>query len=565
MATSLTSGSVHAHAREPEDRPRPAPAPAGRNVARPAVLLAVLLALTSGLVALAASTRNSTTFDEIIMMAGGARGYETGRWDLTPEHPPLTQYLYGLPVWLANPTLAPEMPLAEGETLPFGYRYYWSQQFFWLVGNDAERIAFLGRIPAALCAVAMVLLVFAFAGRTFGPVAGVFAAGTVAFLPDLIAHSGVAYNDVPLALGYLAALWAADSAARKPGLLRGALFGLLFGLALGVKFSAVVIGPAAVALLIAEGLGRGRDGAWAKRLGPAVLAASATTYLTLVAIYRGDPTLAEFFYGLDFTFGHVSDGHGAAAYLLGQTSTEGWWYYFPVAFLYKTPAALHLLLLAGLIAFARSSRVAWRDAMRAPLRMPVIALVAFGAALFASNLAIGFRYALPVVPILCVIAAAGVARLWEGSGRKVRAALVALLVWQAASVLSYYPYFLAYTSEYGPGRDEGHRLLVDSSLDWGQGLLAVRDWMQAENVDRIYLSYFGSAIPAGYGLDYVPLASFFPLGAPGPAPEVEPEWMVVSATNLRGVYLPGDPFSVLRGREPDTVLAHTMMVYRIRE
>jgi 4-amino-4-deoxy-L-arabinose transferase-like glycosyltransferase len=564
MATSLTSGLSRAHARATEHS-RPETAPATRTAARPAVLLALAFALVSGLLAMAASTRNSTTFDEIVMMAGGARGYETGRWDLTPEHPPLTQYLYGLPIWLSNPTLAPEMPFAEGEALPFGYRYYWSQQFFWLAGNDPERLAFLGRIPAALCAVAMVLLVFGFANRHFGPVAGTFAAGTVAFLPDLLAHSGVAYNDVPLALGYLAALWAADAAARRPGIRTGAVFGLLFGLALGVKFSAVVIGPAAVALLVAEGISRGKDGKWARSVAPAVLAATAATYLTLVAIYRGDPTLAEFFYGLDYTFGHVSEGHGASAYLLGQTSTEGWWYYFPVAFLYKTPAALHLLLLAGLVAFARSARTGWRDALRAPLRMPVIALVAFGAALFASNLAIGFRYALPVVPILCLIAAAGVARLWEVSARPARALLVVLLVWQAGSVISFYPYFLAYTSEYGSGRDEGHRLLVDSSLDWGQGLLAVRDWMQAEDVDRIYLSYFGSAIPAGYGLDYVPLASFFPLRAPGPEPEVKPEWIVVSATNLRGVYLPGDPFAVLRGREPDTVLAHTMMVYRIIE
>lgn len=563
MATSLTSG-FHAHARETSPD-RPAGPATGRPLARPAVLLALAFALTSGLLALAASTRNSTTFDEIIMMAGGARGYETGRWDLTPEHPPLTQYLYGLPVWLSSPTLAPEMPLAEGQALPFGYRYYWSQQFFWLVGNNPEHVALLGRIPAALLAVGMVLLVFAFANRHFGPVAGVFAAGTVAFLPDVLAHSGVAYNDMPLALGYLAAMWAADVAARRPGLRTGAVFGFLFALALGVKFSAVVIGPAAVALLVAEAISRGRDADWARRVAPAVLAAAATTYLTLVAIYRGDPALAEFFYGLDFTFGHVSQGHGAAAYLLGQTSTEGWWYYFPVAFLYKTPAALHLLLLAGLFGFARSAATGWRDALRAPLRMPVIALAAFGAALFASNLAIGFRYALPVVPILCLIAAAGVARLWHGAARPARAALAALLVWQAVSVISYYPYFLAYTSEYGPGRDEGHRLLADSSLDWGQGLLAVRDWMREQDVDRIYLSYFGSAIPAGYGLDYVPLASFFPLGAPGPAPEVDPEWIVVSATNLRGVYLPGDPFATLRGREPDTVLAHTMMVYRIRD
>jgi hypothetical protein len=145
-----------------------------------------------------------------------------------------------------------------------------------------------------------------------------------------------------------------------------------------------------------------------------------------------------------------------------------------------------------------------------------------------------------------------------------RGLAVALVVLFGASSLSYYPFFLSYVSEYGPGRDRGDLVLLDSSLDWGQGLLALRDFMQQESIESVYLSYFGSADPAGYGIDYVPLASFFPLDA-RPAPPSTPQWAAISATNLHGIYLGGDVFADLLARTPERVLANTIFLYRLHD
>jgi hypothetical protein len=113
-------------------------------------------------------------------------------------------------------------------------------------------------------------------------------------------------------------------------------------------------------------------------------------------------------------------------------------------------------------------------------------------------------------------------------------------------------------------RDDGYRVLVDSSLDWGQGLLQLRDYLRREGIPRVYLSYFGSALPDGYGIDYVPLASFFPLPPPAaPADRARPSVVVISATNLVGNHLQGDPFAALRQRRPDHVVGHVMFVYRL--
>jgi hypothetical protein len=545
------------------------PTPARRSFfAKHARWLLALIVVTSTLVTVAASRRNSTTFDEIVLIAGGARGYALGVFDLAPEHPPLMQYVYGLPAHLMNPALP-----AEVEVRPpgLGFRYVYARDFFWASGNDGERIAFAARLPAALIGALLVLVTFAFTNARFGPQAGLLGAGLIAFMPDVLGHGMVAYNDLPLALMFLTTMWAADALLRRPTASRGALLGVSFALALGVKFSAVVALPAIGLMTLAEARVRRLDRAWLAGFAQATAVALAACYVALVALYLGDFTLAEMRYGLDFTYGHVSRGHGAPAYLLGNISPEGWWYFFPAAFVLKTPVAFLLLILAATVGFARRGGAegtppAGDRMLSSGVRPIVCGAFAFAAALLVSRLAIGFRYALPLLPLFAILTAVGVTRAWMAYGNRLRAAIAVGVLWFAASSLSDYPHFLAYTSEFGAGRDRGDELLLDSSLDWGQGLIDLRSFMREENASSVYLSYFGSALPQGYGIDYVPLASYFPLPAVDrPAGAPPPRFIVVSATNLHGIYLPGDPFARLREVEPYAVLGHTLFVYRVDE
>jgi len=578
-----------------------------RGLRRFAVWGALLIALVTTLLTALASRHTSPTFDEIVLVAGGARGYQTGDFDIAPEHPPLMQYLYGLPVWLSQPDYpatrdAPDW--RQGRIRDFTFRYGYAREFYWGVQNDAERITLLGRLMGAVLAGTLVFAAFAMT-RRFGALTALVAAGLVSMLPDVLAHGGVAYNDLPLALAYLLAVWALDVAIRRPTPGQGVLAGLAIAFALGIKFSAIVLLPLAGVLLAAQFMTGPHARHWGRNVAMAAVSAVIAMYLGMVLIYRGDFALGELRYGLDFTFGHVSGGHGAPGYLLGETSLTGWWYFFPVAFLFKTPAALHVLLLAGVAGLglrargaragdradntqsdgcdaatphgsgaasddpgmAAESATAWLDRLRelagSPLRAPVLGALAFAGALITSSLVIGFRYALPVLPLLCVIVAVGVSRLWTVLQRPLRLTLAGAAVAYAASTLSFYPYFLSYTSEYGPGRDRGDEVLLDSSLDWGQGLIALRDWMRANEVPSVYLSYFGSGWPAGYGIDYVPLPSFFPLPATGPAPEPAPEYAVISATNLHGIYLANQPFAQFLEAQPVAVLAHSLKVYRL--
>ncbi len=529
--------------------------------ARWAVVAIALAGFVAGAFAYAASTRMSATFDEIILVSGGVRGLGEGRWDMITDQPPLMMYAYGAAALQAEPTRP-----AEDREWDFNARWDYARALFFGLGNDPQRLLGLARIVAAVTAALLVMSTAAFAWWAAGPVAGVLAAGLTATLPDVLAHGGVAYNDVPFALGFLLACWAMDAAVRKPGPRAGAVAGLAVVVAVGMKMSALALGPVLLALVTAEGWARRGDRDWWRELGTAAGVGVAVMYLAFVVLYRGDPTLTLLRFNFWRTVLHASGGHEAPAYLLGGLSPTGWWYYFPVVFFFKVPVVFQLLLAGGVASLAGrwlsggaslGRLIAWRG------RGALVGVLVFGAFLMRSDLNAGFRYALPVLPLFAVIAALGWQRLVLSPSRPWRPLASALIALQAIMVLSFFPHFLAFSSLAAGGRDDAHRVMVDSNIDWGQGLLELRRFMAEENVGSVYLSYFGSAPPEAYGIEYVALPSFFRLPlARTPGAEESPRFTVVSATNLHGPYLQGrDPFAPLRGRIPHAVLGHHLLVY----
>jgi len=532
--------------------------------ARTAAILIAGLSIAAAVFAGGAARRTSATFDETVLVAGGVRGVETGRWEMVTDQPPLPLYAYGLAARAAAQSLPPEGD--DGWTFEDRWRY--ARSLFFQLGNDTSSMLGRARLVAALTAAAMVAAAGAFAWWAAGPVAGGLAAAMTALLPDVLAQGGVAYNDLPLALVFLLAVWGMDVAVRRPSPVRGAVAGAAVAAALCVKLSALALGPVTAALLVFEGWHRGRDRAWWRAVAVTGAVGLLAAYVAMVVFYRGDATLTLFRFNFYRTVFHASEGHAAPAYLMGRTSDTGFWYFFPVAFFFKTPVAFQVAVIsAGLLAVRALGRPgqAWRAAVPGILawrgRGALLGSLVFTAFLVRSSLNAGFRYALPVLPLLAVTAAV----VWAGRAttKRARLGIVVVLVLQAASTLSAYPHFLAYTSLWAGGRDSGHEVLVDSSLDWGQGLLELRDFMAEEEVGRVALSYFGSAPPEAYGIEFEALPSFFRLeGGLVPGPDGPPRFTVISATNLHGLYLQGrDPFAAYRQREPFRVLAHSLFVF----
>ncbi len=211
------------------------------------------------------------------------------------------------------------------------------------------------------------------------------------------------------------------------------------------------------------------------------------------------------------------------AFLNGQFRLQGWREFFPYTFLVKTPLsvfALMALALAAALGGAGARRAApgrplW---MRAFPALPLVSLIViYAAAAVASHLNIGHRHLLPLYPpvfILCGAAgewlcASPLAGRERGWGARALAAatgvsLVALMV----ETVSFFPNYLAYFNGIVNPR-EAYRHLVDSSLDWGQELPAVRAYLEQHHArdDSTYFSYFGTSSPESYGIRARPLFS----------------------------------------------------------
>jgi hypothetical protein len=248
---------------------------------------------------------------------------------------------------------------------------------------------------------------------------------------------------------------------------------------------------------------------------------------------------------------------GQPAFLFGRYAYEGWWYYFPLAFLIKTPLGSLLLMAAALLV----SRVGMAGERRAALFLlgPVVVIFA---AMTQSKVNLGLRHILPVYPLLFVFAS----RLATLHFRRSWLGLLLLgvpLVMTALSSLKVAPHQLAYFNELVGGPEEGYRYLSDSNLDWGQDLKGLKGYIEREGLEMIYLSYFGSVPPAYYGIYYQPAPAPWEWQHPAEVlPHGRREVLAISVTNLQGVSFPEqDLYRWLYSRTPIAKIGYSIFVY----
>jgi hypothetical protein len=260
------------------------------------------------------------------------------------------------------------------------------------------------------------------------------------------------------------------------------------------------------------------------------------------------------------------------AFLLGDYSTSGWWYYFPVAFLLKTPLpTLAFLALAGGVTLARLWQPAGtQTAVRRDISALLIPALGYFAFTLTSNINLGYRFLLPVLPFFYVFIGYALAPVWRGAYRQYAVTgTLGLLGLLALGNLTIYPHYLAYFNLIAGGPQHGWRYLVDSNIDWGQDLARLPQWMAENGAGHVWLSYFGEGRPDYYGINYTGLDSFPPrLMNPQARPfyphDPAPGIYAISVTNLQGVHFANhDQFAWFREREPLDELGHSILLYEV--
>jgi hypothetical protein len=267
------------------------------------------------------------------------------------------------------------------------------------------------------------------------------------------------------------------------------------GLALATKFAAVILVPVAVVLLALGAMRSGEGSAPARtvRLAKALalLALLAVLVVEVAYLFPSDPLV--YWKGMR----RVNADHRPdyAYYLMERFRTDGWWYYFLVAFLVKTPIPALAAVAASLYPAWRRRKESWLD--DAFLALPIVAFTTFTSAL-ADNL--GIRYLLPVYPLLFVFA--GRVGIEVAGHRGWTFGAVALGAWYVGGAAFIYPNHLAYFNEAAGGPGRGHLWLDDSNIDWGEGLPQLKAYLDREGIDVVRLHYGGTASPAYHGIRF---------------------------------------------------------------
>jgi len=149
--------------------------------------------------------------------------------------------------------------------------------------------------------------------------------------------------------------------------------------------------------------------------------------------------------------------------------------------------------------------------------VPAIVLFAVNSAF--NSLQIGERHVLAAYPLLFIGAAPHLAAAIESAPWKrdpapsgsasMRwlpfAAASIVFAWTAAGTIAVAPRYLQFFNEAAGGAERGHRMLVDSNIDWGQDLIRLREYMDEHKLGSVALAYFGRVDPAVYGIEFTPL------------------------------------------------------------
>ena len=375
-----------------------------------------------------------------------------------------------------------------GAHIPSGWLYWKSGVFSGGVGNFplgqllvaapaalfahdyslwTEQHLFLFRLPGIFFGLGICFLVWRFAKRRHGAAAGLAALFFAALCPNLLAHAAVATLDLPVAFFIFLAVFLLDRCVERPGFGHVAMLAVALAAAGLMKIQALLLYPYAIVVmgLTAPRTKRGKYiASW--------LLLPVTWAVLAWIVYRHAPGKGGAFLpprlleALSGALAHAERGH--FAYLLGKYSDTGWWYYFPVAILVKTPIAQLLLAGLGLV-----RRQAHRELLLLTAPIALFLLPAM-----AGNVDIGLRHVLMVYPFLAVAAGRGAARLWDMRVLWPRFALVVLLFTVVGHAAAITPHQLSYFNFLAGGARNGHRVLIDSNYDWGQNDRSLRSYVE---------------------------------------------------------------------------------------
>lgn len=573
------------------------------------ILAIGLLVLMLGLAFFSIKDR-ANTMDELAHTPAGYSYIIKQDMRLNPEHPPLLKDLAGLSVLIGSkitktPIYFPDQTKSWQEDL--NGQWDFGRELLFRNNNDADNIIFFARLPMLLIMLVLGWYVFRWAREAYGNKAGLLALFLYSLSPTFLAHGRLVTTDVGAAAAFFISIYYLVKWLKEPTRKNMVIAGLVFGLALLTKFSLVLLIPYFIFIVFVWVLiNNPLKNPWFYRLfkagigllligliGMALvwpvyqfhtwnypverqLADAQANLKTYGGRWLADPVIwmsdkpilrpyGQFFTGLLMVIQRAAGGN--TTYFLGEISNQAWSYYFPVVFLIKIPLAFLILILLAISRLTIKTDSQNQTLVKLTKFSLISFLILYWFTSIRSNLNIGIRHILPTFPVLYILVSGQISKVLEKDKKIIKILVMILLLWYGLGTINAYPNFISYFNESVGGSSQGYKYVTDSNLDWGQDLKQLAQFVEENNIEMIYIDYFG-----GDDLDYRFGNKYQTWwGDRNPNDLPSNGWLAVSATFLQGgngktvhgYNEKTDYYNWLNQYEPVEVINNSIFIYQI--
>jgi len=494
---------------------------------------------------ISSAIKKSPTFDEPIHIAAGYVVWKMNDYRLDPENGILPNLLSSFPLLFFDSKVGITIPDRNDTMWDRHDRWRLTQRIFNTDPLEYDRIFLYSRIMMiATVGLLSAISIFFISLHIWGKTGALISLTLFSLSPTLLANSQLANSDMSVALFFLLTSYFFWIMLKRFTLIKLTGFAISFALLLLSKMSAFIIFPILLIIALAYFLIKKKWGIhiWNRRfpvskcrikigiLLSVFLFTSLFSFSAIWAVYglrfsmlpdqqgrEGLNTLWEkalqkngfpqktirvarkykilpeaYLYGMAYVLRHLDLRH---AFIDGKYGKKGWYSFFPLCFIYKTPLSVVLLVIIGFsgsfLIFAEKNKKR-KYLLLLKLSLPVAILTVYLSVAVISKLNIGHRHLLPIYMPMFLIA--GGSAILVRRARRFKWLIVILLFILLSDNILIYPDYISYFSSVAGGPSNGYRHLVDSSLDWGQDLKELKLWLKKEHPDinQVYISYFGS-------------------------------------------------------------------------
>jgi hypothetical protein len=434
----------------------------------------------------------SPTFDEPIHILAGYSYLKTWNFYINIyDHPPLNEMLGCIPLLFYKL----KIPF-KTENWEQYLQYPAADDFLYRNVIPADKILKLSRKSILFLSCLTALFVFLWANQLYGFAGGLFSLFLLIFNSNIISHGTLVTTDAGLMLFYFLSIyffWLWLQYQTKSSML---LVGTFTGLAMASKFSGIILIPTLFFLFYLPPI-RKQVRVSNKEYIIQQVIFLCSIFMTILLVYRFSQ-FSLYIDGIRAIIKNVRE-YGHITFLIDKYSKTGWIYYFIVVFILKTPISMLVLFVWNYI--ERKKELLSTNSIVLLLPSLLFILVASF-----SKKQIGIRYILCIYPLLIVWMGSIIQKLIlnKGVSKIIKVTIFSILcLWYIASFYMIHPWHISYFNEIIGNTYNAQRYLSDSNLDWGHGMKELGKYYKEEKLNNIYLSYWGSADPSFYGINYI--------------------------------------------------------------